>query len=204
MANRIEGKSRREENTEATRAALLASAQDAFAKQGFGRSSTEAIARAARVSRGAFYHHFADKKALFDAVVISLQIMAVDRVSERALQENDLWDRLYAGLDAYLEVCMEPVYARIVVRDARAVLGEERFMKIEGDYTVALLRANLAALHKAGRLAVDDPELLSQMVDAMVCRLAMTLQTDGAAPDQRDRCRDTLRSLLDGLKTGGD
>jgi AcrR family transcriptional regulator len=64
--------SRREEYSDATRQGLLESARETFAAPGFNATSTEAISRASRVTRGAFYHHFEDKTAIFDAVVAEL------------------------------------------------------------------------------------------------------------------------------------
>src|SRR5947209_3373369 len=117
-------RTRREEYTEATRRALLAAGRDAFASEGYQAAGIEAISRAARVTRGAFYHHFEDKKALFDAVVVALQAEAVTKVKERSLGQRKVWDRLKTGIDAYLDVCLEPAYARIVLREAPAVLGQ--------------------------------------------------------------------------------
>src|SRR5690348_3561693 len=117
-------KSRREEYSEATRQALLDAGREAFAKNGDQAANMEAISRAARVTRGAFYHHFADKKALFEAVVVAMQAEAARRIETAAKVERKIWSRLSVGIDAYLDVCEEPTYARIVVQEAPAVLGE--------------------------------------------------------------------------------
>src|SRR5687767_11288727 len=90
-------RSRRDEHTEATRQALLAAGRDIFAKEGFEAAGMEAISRAARVTRGAFYHHFEDKRALFDAVVVAMQIEAAEKIQARALTERKVRDRLSAG-----------------------------------------------------------------------------------------------------------
>ena len=82
--------SRREEYTEATRQALLSAGRDAFARDGYQAAGIEAISRAARVTRGAFYHHFEDKKALFDAVVVALQAEAAAKIEKGARAEGDL------------------------------------------------------------------------------------------------------------------
>src|SRR4051812_26055354 len=106
-------KTRREEYTEATRQALLAAGRDAFAGEGYQAAGIEAISRAARVTRGAFYHHFEDKKALFDAVVVALQMGAAAKIQERTRGQPNVWHRLTIGIDSYLDICLEPAYARI-------------------------------------------------------------------------------------------
>ena len=168
-------KSRREEYSEATRQALLEAGREAFAKSGYQAASMEAISRAARVTRGAFYHHFEDKKALFEAVVITMQAEAARRIETAAKAERKIWDRLSAGIDAYLDVCEEPAYASIVVQEAPAVLGETRYREIEEKYPTALLIATLRALKRDDELDVEDSDLLSRMVDAMICKIGLLL-----------------------------
>src|SRR5438876_8938836 len=114
---------RREKYTEATRRALLAAGRDAFASEGYQAAGIEAISRRARVTRGAFYHHFADKKALFEALVVALQADAAARLVRRAQAAAQPLDRLRQGIRGYLEVCVEPAYRRLVIQDAPAVLG---------------------------------------------------------------------------------
>src|SRR6267154_2442958 len=124
-------RTRREEYTEATRQALLAAGRDAFATEGYQAAGIEAISRAARVTRGAFYHHFEDKKALFDAVVVAMQSDVADRVERASRTQPRIWDRLRTGLDAYLDACLEPDYGRIVIQEAPVVLGPLRYREIE-------------------------------------------------------------------------
>src|SRR5882672_9622765 len=95
--DRIE-RSRRDEHTEATRQALLSAGRDIFAREGFQAASMEAISRAARVTRGAFYHHFEDKKALFDAVVVAMQAEAAARIQARGRVHRKIWDRMNEGI----------------------------------------------------------------------------------------------------------
>jgi len=168
-------KSRREEYSEATKQALLASGRDAFAKDGYQAAGMEAISRAARVTRGAFYHHFEDKKALFDAVVVAMQAEAAAKIEAAARTERKIWDRLSAGIDAYFDACEEPAYARIVIQEAPAVLGEARYREIEESYPTALLIATLRALKRDGELNFDDTDLLSRMIDAMICKVGLML-----------------------------
>src|SRR6266404_5025765 len=139
-------RSRRDEYTEATRQALLSAGRNAFANEGYQAAGIEAISRAARVTRGAFYHHFEDKRALFDAVVVALQIEAAAKIEAKAKTQRKVWDRLTEGIDAYLDVCLEPAYARIVIQEAPAALGNARYRAIEEAYPMALLTARLNTL----------------------------------------------------------
>jgi AcrR family transcriptional regulator len=188
-------KSRRDENTEATRQALLTAGRDIFAREGFQAAGMEAISRAARVTRGAFYHHFEDKKALFDAVVVAMQAEVAQRVERAARTQPKIWDRLRAGIDAYLDACLEPDYGRIVIQEAPAILGARRYRDIEEAYPLALLIATMKALRRDGEIAFEDTDLLGRMIDAMICRVALMLPE---AADPKKLRKNTLR-LIDNL-----
>jgi AcrR family transcriptional regulator len=189
-------RSRREEYTEATRQALLSAGRDIFARDGYQAAGIEAISRAARVTRGAFYHHFEDKKALFDAVVVSLQSEAAAKIGEKARAQRKIWDRLSVGIDAYLDACLEPAYGRIVVQEASAVLGNERYREIEETYPMALLTATLNALKRDGELDFEDINLLSRMVDAMICEMAIMLPEADHPKKLRERGQKIIGALL--------
>lgn len=189
-------RSRRDEYTEATRQALLAAGRDIFAKEGYQAAGIEAISRAARVTRGAFYHHFEDKQALFDAVVVGLQAEATAKIGERARAQRKMWDRLSVGIDAYLDVCLEPAYRRIVIQEAPAVLGDKRHREIEETYSLAPLAATLNALKREGELDFEDIDLLSRMVDAMICEVALLLPEADHPKKLRERGQKIITSLL--------
>jgi len=194
-------RSRREEYTEATRQALLSAGREIFAREGYQAAGIEAISRAARVTRGAFYHHFEDKKALFDAVVVALQIEAAAKIEARAKTQRKVWDRLTEGIDAYLDACLEPAYGRIVIQEAPAVLGNARYREIEEAYPMALLTTTLAALKRQGELDFEDIDLLSRMVDAMICKMALLLPEAENPRKLRARGQKIIASLLDGFRT---
>jgi AcrR family transcriptional regulator len=185
-------KTRRDEYSEATRRALLAAARALFAKQGYQATGIEAVVRAARLTRGALYHHFEDKRALLDALVVELQGEASVKVRERALAKSNRWDSLEAGIEAYLEACLEPVFRRIVLEDAPAALGIARCREI--DYAEALgpMGAALARLKRDGELKVDDTELLARMLASMTWEVALLL---GDAEDPQTLRRHAQRII---------
>ncbi|ERO64928.1 hypothetical protein P308_21555 [Pseudomonas piscis] len=114
----------RAEMIEATRAKLIASARQAFARQGYAKTSMDDLTAEAGLTRGALYHHFGDKQGLLAAVVeqIDSEMDArLDRVSDQA---GDPWEGFTRRCRAYLEMAQEPEIRRIVLQDARAVLGE--------------------------------------------------------------------------------
>ncbi len=196
----ISRSSRRAEYSQTTRQALLAAARKLFTSQGYNATAMEAVVKAARVTRGALYHHFADKRALFDAVVVSLQEDAANAVRDKAVTEPDRWKRLRLGIDAYLDECLKPAYQRLVLQEAPAVLGMARFRAIDEQYPLAQMTGALAALKKRGEIVVDDLELLSRMVSAMLWEVALLLPDATDAKKQRLRAQKIVTTLLDGLR----
>lgn len=193
-------KSRREEYSEATRAALLAAARKLFTEQGYQATGIEAVAQASRVTRGALYHHFADKRALFDAVVVELQAEAAAKVMARAGGERDPWLALRVGTEAFLDACMEPAYLRLVIQDGPAVLGLARYREINEAYPLGLLTGALAALKKTGDLAFEDVQLLSSMFAAMECQVALLMGDTDDPSALRARAEDALGRILDAFR----
>ena len=72
-------RSRRAQHTAETLAALVRAARNQFARKGFENASLQEIATAARVTTGAIYHHFEDKKGLFIAVAEQIE-QELDRI----------------------------------------------------------------------------------------------------------------------------
>jgi AcrR family transcriptional regulator len=179
MDNAPVPRTRREEYADLTRQALIDTARTVFTEVGYQQAGIEAIAQAARVTRGAFYHHFEDKKALFEALVISLQAGAADNVREKARKESDPDARVMAGATAFLDSCTEPAYRRLVLQEAPAVLGSARCREIGEAHPYGLLIAAVDGLHKAGRFDAANAYLAARMIGSMICEAALLL--DGAA-----------------------
>lgn len=169
-------RTRREEYADQTRQALLDVARDIFTAEGYQAAGIEAIAQAARVTRGAFYHHFEDKRALFEALVISLQQAAAEHIRRTAMAEPDANARVMAGAAAFLESCMEPAYRRLVIQEAPAVLGGRRCREIGEAHPYGLLIAALAELRKAGRFDSANTWLAARMIGSMICETALLLE----------------------------
>jgi len=110
---------------EATRELLISTARELFAERGFAGTSIEDIIERAGVARGALYHHFNGKDALFRAVYDAVQAEAVSRIVATALAQSEPWDAVRAGLSAFLDVCLDPAFRRIVILDSVPVLQSQ-------------------------------------------------------------------------------
>jgi AcrR family transcriptional regulator len=137
-----------------TREALIEAARPLFAAQGFAEVALETIVRAAGVTRGALYHHFADKTELFAAVFEKVEGEVAARMGEAIAASNltDPVEVMRLGADFWLDVCSDPEVQRIVLVDAPAVLGWARWTEIGDRYNTGMVRALLTSAVETGRI----------------------------------------------------
>lgn len=133
------------ERLAATRAALLKAARTIFAEQGYAAAATEEIVRRAKVTRGALYHHFEDKRALFDAVASEVAREIAEKIDAMTPMDDPL-KALIVGTGAFLDACLDPAVRRIYLIDAPAVLGWHRWREIDAPHGVRSLREGVSAM----------------------------------------------------------
>ena len=189
-----------DERSGATRGAVVAAARTLFAAQGFAETSIEQILAAAGVTRGALYHHFPGKAAIFLAVFETLEAELADRLVAAAAQETSAWDRLLAGAQGFLDACLDPELRRIVLLDAPAVLGVDEVRRVEALYTLARLRAGLAACAAEGDLAAATTPMLAHLILGALAQAAMAIVQAQDPPAARAEAWTAAQALLEGLR----
>ena len=132
------------ERTDATRAALIAAARLLFEKQGFAATGTPEIVAAAQVTRGALYHHFADKTALFHAVCQQVAQEVADEIERRTRHSRKPLNALVNGANAYFAAMAEAGRARLLLLEAPAVLSAEQLMALSDLAGFGALQSGLA------------------------------------------------------------
>lgn len=151
------------ERLAATRAALLRAAHTIFAEQGYEAAATEDIVKRAKVTRGALYYHFEDKRALFEAVFEEVARGIAATVDEMAAPMSDPLMAMIEGTNAFLDACLDPAVRRIYLVDAPAVLGWHRWREIDAPHGVRSLREGVEAVMAArpnSRLALEPVTFL--------------------------------------------
>ena len=190
-------RTKHDERSEATRAALMAAARPLFADRGFAGVGTEEIVRAAGVTRGALYHQFRDKRELFAAVFEQLEGELAQRVGEAAAASGatEPLAALRVGTDAWLDACTEREVQRIVLLDGPAVLGTERAREIGLRHSVGLVEAALQAAVEAGQLAPQPVRGLAHILLGAVDEAALYVATS----DDQVAARAEVGAVLDRL-----
>src|SRR5256885_11523847 len=157
-------KSRREQYSAATRAALLAAATRRFAEHGFTGTALEDIAADIQATRGAIYHHFANKTALFEAVFEQLETEALELSAAAAARAATPWSAAFAALDAFLDRCCDPVYGKLVWREAPLALGWLRWQAAEEQYAYGLVEQLIKALMDVGDIEPQPLETTTRQI----------------------------------------
>lgn len=170
-----EVKSRREEYSQLTRQALLDSATQLFAEQGYAQTTLEQVAAAARVTKGALYGHFSGKQALFREVLEELERTVVGDVRVAAQAAGTPWDAAIAGLRAFLLACRDPVYGRVVMREGPVALSYAEWAACEELYSYTLVAELIEMLVAAREVDPLPVEPAARIVHSMIGAAAMRI-----------------------------
>lgn len=187
------------EQAEATRARLLKVAGGLFGTKGYEATPIEEVLERAGVSKGALYHHFSSKEALFEAVFIEGERDCMRKVSESAMKETDPLEMLRAGCQTWLDLVMDRQIRRIAVIDGPAVLGWQRWREIDEEYAFGLTKKTLQRAMDAGAIRKQNAELLAHLTIAMLGEAAMLI---ARAPDPvaaRTEAGEVVNRMIDAL-----
>jgi AcrR family transcriptional regulator len=190
----------RAEQVAQTRAALVAAGRELFGASGFAATSVEDIARAARVTTGALYHHFPTKAAVFEAVFEQVHADLLAASIQAAAGAADAIDLLAAGFNAFLDKVLEPEVQRIIITDAPSVLGLARFTELDERYAFAATVAALEAANGSGVLRVDDPPTLARLLLGALTRAGLLIASSPEPTATRDAVAATMRALISGFR----
>lgn len=190
------------QRSEETTGQLVTAARDLFADKGFAGTSIEEIVRAAGVTRGAMYHHFASKEELFEAVFEREQEALGQRVLAAASKKKGAWNQLKAGCDEFLTACLDPHIQQICLLDGPAVLDARRIEEIECPHSVQMLTMVIERAMQQGTLRKRPVMPLAQLLFGALCQAAMVAarsQDDGLTMKQM---RKEFQRLLAALEAG--
>ncbi len=192
------------EQSEATRAALMATARRMFAERGYAAVGTEEIVRATGVTRGALYHHFAGKQDLFRAVYEELEQQIVDQIAATvAASATDPVQALHAGAEAFLDVCEDPAVQRIALVDAPSVLGWERWREIGMRYGLGLVQATVQAAVGTGQIDPQPVDPLAHLLLGAIDEGAMLIARADDDGRTRREVGAALARFIDAIQSRG-
>jgi AcrR family transcriptional regulator len=193
----------RAQQVEATRRAVLDAARAAFGSRGSAQTSVDEIAAAARVTKGAVYHHFAGKEALFRAVWAEVEADA----QARALQGRDTdlppIDQIVAMVHGYLDAALDEEIRRITLIDGPALHGLEPELPADQEAVQAEGRAFIAAAIARGEIMDLDPALLLGLIGGVTLQAGLQIARASDPDATRAALGPAIEAMLRGLAPRG-
>lgn len=183
------------EGMEQTRQALIAAARRLFAEKGYAETATPEIVAAAGVTRGALYHHFDDKKALFEAVLAAEAEAVAAAIEAQSVPAASAREALLTGAKAYFDAMSEPGRTRLLLLDGPAVLGAAKVSKIDAERAEGSLREGLKAYLADAGCSLEGLNALTALLSAAFDRAALAIE----AGEHRSEYERAIRTLVDGV-----
>ena len=192
----------RAEQVAQTRAALVNAGRQLFGTKGFAATSVEDIARAARVTTGALYHHFPTKAAVFEAVFQQIHADMLAASVAAATAADGAVAQMTAGFGVFLDQVLEPEVQRIIITDGPAVLGLARFVELDERYALDAMVAALEAANASGAFRIDDPPTLARLLFGAMTRAGLLIASSPDPIATRDAVGATFQGMIRGFAAG--
>ena len=195
--------SARAERSEATRGRLVAAARELFAARGYADVGTEEIVARAEVTRGALYHHFADKRDLLRAAHEEVEAGLAEEIGAKIAAEAEAGSNarevLELGARAFLDACERPEIARIALVEAPAVLGWSEWREIDERYGLGLVTGALELGMDQGAIRRQPTKPLAHLLLGAMGEAGMMIANADDPAVARREVEPALLGLLDGL-----
>ncbi|TNC22408.1 TetR/AcrR family transcriptional regulator [Amycolatopsis alkalitolerans] len=193
-------RSRRLDYSESTRSALVDSAVALFTKRGYAGTSLDEIAKRARVTKGALYHHFSGKQALFEAAFSQVESGVFGRLEEIMSGPETAWERALRGLRAFISACLDPAYQRIAIHEAPVVMGWERWREAEDRASFGLIRSSLEDLIEAGEVESVPVEITARLLFGALSAAATEIASSPDPEKVGGQVEEVITQLLTRLR----
>lgn len=193
------------ERSAATQRALITAGRRLWGERGYAEVGTPEIAEAAGVTRGAMYHQYADKAALFRAVIEAMdeEIIARLQTAVDASQPKTAADALHAAADAWLEIAQEPEVRQLMLLDAPSVIGWAEYRAMSQQNAMGAAEELLGAAIEAGELRPQPVRPLAVVLLGAFDEAAMYLAGAEDSDQESEHIRAVVHDLIDGLLSGG-
>jgi AcrR family transcriptional regulator len=183
-----------------TRTAILRAARLLFGEHGFGATTIDQIGAGAGVAKGAVYHHFATKEAVFEAVFDQVSKDLADEVAAESSTRQDALAAMVAGTKAYFAACAEGPTGQVILKDGPAVLGWERWRQIDAEHFGGMIPKALGKAMKEGLIARQPVEPLARLLLGAVTEAAIACAARSDVRKAGNEYSAALASLLEALR----
>lgn len=189
-------KSRQQENSEQTRLALLEAGQYLFVNQCYYDVSIDEISRYARVTKGAFYHHFSNKKALLRECYLLQVKHAVQK-----LDEVPTYDDKWQELTTLFSLCVDHIYQckneLIPLQEVISVLGWKEWEEIDANILIPRIQHCVDILFAEKQICAYSPAIVVNLIYGFITHIAINLKNEASLP--KEACSDFKAIFADFL-----
>jgi AcrR family transcriptional regulator len=182
-----------------TRSKLLAAGREAFGTIGYAAASMDDFTAGAGLTRGALYHHFGDKKGLFEAVLMQIDGEMTVRLQEVSSRAPTRWQGFVDECTAYIEMALEPEIQRIVFRDGPAVMGDPSTWP-NASGCIAAMTSSVTRLREEGTIASIDPEATARLINGAMCYASQWIANADDPLATSAKAVAAFRVILDGIR----
>lgn len=188
------------ERRAATTEAILKAGRRLFGERGFAATTIDDIAEAAQVAKGAVYHHFATKEAVFEAVFDLVSRDLVADIDRAVRAEKDVLAAMVAGTQHYFTACAKGPTCQIILRDGPAVLGWERWREIDAQHFGGKFPRALTAAMDTGLIARQPIEPLARLLLGAVTEAAVACAGRSDVLKAGSEYSRAFKSLIEALR----
>jgi AcrR family transcriptional regulator len=187
-----------------TREHIIETARRLFAASGYEATSTETVLQESGVSRGALYHHFENKKALFAAVLEAVEVDIASATARASVDIKDPVEALQSAFDAFLALACQQEVRQIVLSDAHSVVGWQKWREIDERHGFGRLKARLRGIALTGRMPEAMVDVFAHVLLASLFEIAFLIARSPDPAGTADVGRTAIHELLERLLGGRD
>lgn len=191
---------KKQEQGSATRQHIIEVARDLFAQRGYEQTSIGMVLEATGISRGALYHHFKGKQALFDAVLDQVESALAANILRVAERSRDPIASLRAGCVQFLRFAQDPLVRQIVLIDAPNAVGWHRWREIDAHHGFGLMKFSLSAAAASGKVDRDLAEIYAHAILASVMELALLVARSEDPDAELANAERAIEAIIDGIR----
>ncbi|WP_028596385.1 TetR/AcrR family transcriptional regulator [Paenibacillus assamensis] len=191
---------RNKADTDVTIRQLIEVGRAHFTEHGYADASLESIVQEAKLTRGALYHHFGNKKGLFRIVLESVQAEVAEHVEQAASMSEDVWEQLHLGCRAFVIAAVEPRRKHIMLIDGPSVLGWEEWRMLDGKHSMRLLREQLQMMKERGHLHPVSIDAITHFLSGALNEIALWNAQHSDSKQSMEETMAVISLFLEGFK----
>jgi len=188
------------ENLKETHRNFLVIAREEFAEHGYADASTSRIVQKSGMARGSLYYHFGDKNGLFKAVYEEIMHEGLAKITFQMEGQPSTWLALHAGTQAFLDLCLDPVYRKITLIESQAAMTFRERFAVHERTLLGKLKELLPDLMEQGYFEGHTPQTISVFIFGMLAETGRTMDSSQNIDNVRKTFGDALTNTLNLMK----